>query len=123
MGLALVPEGRGILPDMSVIENLLMGAFTRKDRENIARDIGSVCQRFPLLQDRQSQMAGTLSGGEQQMLAIARALMAHPKLLMLDEPSLGLAPIIVDNVFKIIKRTASRWDHCSTRRTECTKGP
>jgi branched-chain amino acid transport system ATP-binding protein len=102
LGLALVPEGRGILPDMSVAENLLMGAFSRKDRRSVDGDVARVCQRFPLLEQRRSQMAGTLSGGEQQMLAIARALMARPKLLMMDEPSLGLAPIIVESVFNTI---------------------
>jgi branched-chain amino acid transport system ATP-binding protein len=103
LGLALVPEGRGILPDMSVVENLLMGAFSRKDRRSIEGDVSRVCQRFPLLDERRGQMAGTLSGGEQQMLAIARALMARPKLLMMDEPSLGLAPLIVESVFGTIR--------------------
>jgi branched-chain amino acid transport system ATP-binding protein len=103
LGLAMVPEGRGILPDMSVLENMLMGAFTRKDREGIAHDLEIFCQRFPILHKRRHQMAGTLSGGEQQMLAIARGLMARPKILMLDEPSLGLAPLVVENVFGIIR--------------------
>ncbi|HTU02757.1 MAG TPA: ABC transporter ATP-binding protein, partial [Candidatus Sulfotelmatobacter sp.] len=103
LGLTLVPEGRGILPDMSVFENLLMGAFARTDTKRVEEDVTTVCRRFPVLEERREQMAGTLSGGEQQMLALGRALMARPRLLMLDEPSLGLAPIIVDRVFTIVR--------------------
>ena len=102
MGLALVPEGRQIFLQMTVEENLQMGAFTRPADEYDA-SIADVYQRFPRLKERQNQVAGTLSGGEQQMLAMGRALMANPKLLMLDEPSMGLAPILVDQIFEIIQ--------------------
>lgn len=101
-GLAQVPEGRRIFLQMSVEENLEMGAFTQKNA-GIDADIESVYEQFPRLRERKKQIAGTLSGGEQQMLAMGRALMSHPKLLMLDEPSMGLAPILVDQIFDIIK--------------------
>jgi branched-chain amino acid transport system ATP-binding protein len=104
MGLIQVPEGRRIFPDLSVSENLDMGAFLRRDDAGIKRDIEYVFELFPILSARRNQRGGTLSGGEQQMLAISRALMAQPKLLLLDEPSLGLAPIIVQQIFDIIKK-------------------
>ena len=102
-GIAMVPEGRRVFPDMSVLENLKIGAYLRKDKAQIAEDIKWVYSLFPRLEERNWQMAGTLSGGEQQMLAVGRALMGRPKLLMMDEPSLGLAPLIVRDIFTIIK--------------------
>ncbi len=102
MGLAHVPEGRKIFPDLTVRENLIMGAYTRTDRAEIAGSLDNVFQRFPRLKEREKQLAGTLSGGEQQMLAMGRGLMCQPKLLILDEPSMGLSPILVDDIFKII---------------------
>ena len=101
-GICQSPEGRRLFPRMQVVDNLRMGAFTRNDRAGIAQDMERVFTLFPRLKERATQLAGTLSGGEQQMLAIGRALMARPKLLMLDEPSLGLAPILVDTIFKTI---------------------
>ena len=103
MGLSYVPEGREVFEELSVKENLLMGAYIRKDRGNIKKDIERIYQHFPVLKGRENQWAGTLSGGEQQMLAIGRALMNSPKLLFLDEPSLGLSPILVKEIFQIIK--------------------
>jgi branched-chain amino acid transport system ATP-binding protein len=102
-GLVLAPEGRRLFPLMSVYENLLMGAYTRRDDSGIKADVERAFTLFPVLKDRAKQLAGTLSGGEQQMLAIGRALMARPKLLMLDEPSLGLAPILVEQIFTIVR--------------------
>ena len=99
-----VPEGRGILARMTVLENLRLGGFARRDQANLALELDRVVTLFPLLRERRGQLAGSLSGGEQQMLAIARAMMARPRLLMLDEPSLGLAPLVVREIFRIIQR-------------------
>ena len=104
MGISQVPEGRLIFPDMTVMENLDLGAFLRDDREGIRRDLDYVFSLFPILAERRRQTGGTLSGGEQQMLAISRALMARPRLLLLDEPSLGLAPIIIAQIFDIVRK-------------------
>ena len=110
MGLIMVPEGRRVFDNLTVLENLKIGAYLRKDKVGIARDIEFVYSLFPRLKERSWQMAGTLSGGEQQMLAVGRALMAQPRLLMMDEPSLGLAPLVVKGIFEIINRL-SREQH------------
>lgn len=107
LGLTLVPEGRGVFPLMSVAENLMMGAYARRDRAGIARDLEQVHALLPRLTERRAQLAGLLSGGEQQMLALGRAMMARPRLLLLDEPSMGLAPLMVQAVFDIIRRIAA----------------
>ncbi|MDF1590419.1 MAG: ABC transporter ATP-binding protein [Desulfobacterales bacterium] len=107
LGICQVPEGRRIFPYLTVLENLDMGAFLRKDREEIKRDLDYIFELFPILAERRHQAGGTLSGGEQQMLAISRALMAKPRLLLLDEPSLGLAPLVVKRIFDIIKKINS----------------
>ncbi|GBD08568.1 High-affinity branched-chain amino acid transport ATP-binding protein LivF [Candidatus Thermoflexus japonica] len=103
MGIVLVPEGRGIFPDLTVRENLWLGAWRHRDRRRAQQDLEMVFHYFPILRERQTQRAGTLSGGEQQMLAIGRALMARPRLLLLDEPSLGLAPLVVREIFAILQ--------------------
>lgn len=102
-GLAMVPEGRGVFSRMTIMENLLMGAYIRTDKAEIQRDIDKVFAIFPRLKERKDQLAGTLSGGEQQMLAMGRALTSRPKVLLLDEPSMGLSPIMVDTIFKVIQ--------------------
>ena len=103
LGMTQVPEGRRIFQELTVYENLLMGAYSMKNQSGFKDDLDSIYERFPRLAERKNQIAGTLSGGEQQMLAMGRALMSHPKLLMLDEPSMGLSPLLVDQVFEIIK--------------------
>jgi branched-chain amino acid transport system ATP-binding protein len=107
-GLVLVPEGRGVFPSLTIAENLAMGAYSRDDRAAIAADIEEKFTLFPRLKERARQTAGTLSGGEQQMLAIARALMARPRVLLLDEPSMGLAPIMVQKIFEVVRDIAKR---------------
>lgn len=103
LGIAHVPEGRHVFSQLTVYENLLMGAYTRTDKDEIQKSLDSVYKRFPRLQERKNQLAGTLSGGEQQMLAMGRALMSQPKIILMDEPSMGLSPILVEEIFDIIK--------------------
>ena len=107
-GLVMVPEGRGVFPQLTVEENLAMGAYARDDKKRIAEDVARQYESFPRLRERRYQTAGTLSGGEQQMLAIGRALMSRPKLLLLDEPSMGLAPLMVAKIFDIVREVAAR---------------
>jgi branched-chain amino acid transport system ATP-binding protein len=108
LGIALVPEGRGIFARLSITENLLMGAYCRNDNREIAADLARMFELFPRLHERKDQLAGTLSGGEQQMVAMARALMSHPRLLMLDEPSMGLAPLMVKKIFQTISEISAQ---------------
>jgi branched-chain amino acid transport system ATP-binding protein len=103
MGISYVPEGREVFPELTVMENIQMGAYTRKDKKGVKADMENILKQFPILGDRKNQQAGYLSGGEQQMLAIGRALMSRPKLLMLDEPSLGLSPLLTREIFNIIR--------------------
>ena len=107
LGMTQVPEGRRVFQELTVYENLMMGAYTIRNKDKFNEDLESIFTRFPRLAERRNQIAGTLSGGEQQMLAMGRALMSHPKLLMLDEPSMGLAPILVDQIFEIIQELHS----------------
>lgn len=107
MGLAHVPEGRRVFAQLTVLENLKMGAYTRKDKDGIEETLKEIYKRFPRLEERKSQLAGTLSGGEQQMLAMGRALMSHPKLIVMDEPSMGLSPILVNEIFDIIQSVSA----------------
>lgn len=107
LGMAHVPEGRRVFAQLSVIENLKLGAFTRKDKQEIENTLKFVYESFPRLEERKNQLAGTLSGGEQQMLAMGRALMSHPRIVLMDEPSMGLSPIFVDEIFKIIRKISS----------------
>lgn len=106
LGMAHVPEGRRVFAQLSVYDNLIMGAYTRKDKEEIENTLQVVYDRFPRLEERKNQMAGTLSGGEQQMLAMGRALMSHPSIILMDEPSMGLSPIFVNEIFDIIKEVS-----------------
>jgi branched-chain amino acid transport system ATP-binding protein len=107
-GLAMVPEGRGVFTRMSILENLQMGAYVRDDKPGIADDIEKMYALFPRLKERRSQLAGTLSGGEQQMLAMGRALMSRPQLLLLDEPSMGLSPLMVDKIFEVVRDVSAQ---------------
>ncbi|MBY4733839.1 ABC transporter ATP-binding protein [Cupriavidus pauculus] len=107
-GLAMVPEGRGVFARMTITENLQMGAYTRDDEANIKTDIDRMFETFPRLKERANQLAGTMSGGEQQMLAMARALMSQPKLLLLDEPSMGLSPIMVEKIFEVVRTVSGQ---------------
>lgn len=107
LGIAHVPEGRRVFSDLSVLENLKMGAYTRKDKNEIAESLANVYKRFPRLEERRNQRAGTLSGGEQQMLAMGRALMSRPKMIVMDEPSMGLSPIFVNEIFDIIEEVSA----------------
>jgi branched-chain amino acid transport system ATP-binding protein len=104
--MAHVPEGRRVFAELTVYENLKMGAYTRKDKNEMEQTLESVYQRFPRLRERKNQLAGTLSGGEQQMLAMGRALMSHPKIILMDEPSMGLSPILVNQIFDIIEEVS-----------------
>ena len=107
MGMAHVPEGRRVFANLTVLQNLKMGAYTRKDKTEIEQTLDSIYKRFPRLMERHNQLAGTLSGGEQQMLAMGRALMSHPKIILMDEPSMGLSPIFVNEIFDIIKSVSA----------------
>lgn len=107
MGMAHVPEGRRVFAQLSVLQNLKMGAYTRKNKTEINETLEAIYKKFPRLEERQNQLAGTLSGGEQQMLAMGRALMSHPKIILMDEPSMGLSPIFVNEIFEIIKEVSS----------------
>ena len=106
MGMAHVPEGRRVFAQLTVLQNLKMGAYTRRDKEEITQTLRTVFDRFPRLEERQNQLAGTLSGGEQQMLALGRALMSHPKIILMDEPSMGLSPILVNEIIDIIQEVS-----------------
>lgn len=107
MGMAHVPEGRRVFANLTVLQNLKMGAYTRKDKTEIEKTLKTIYKHFPRLEERQNQLAGTLSGGEQQMLAMGRALMSHPKIILMDEPSMGLSPIFVNEIFDIIKEVSA----------------
>ena len=121
LGMAHVPEGRRVFADLTVYENLIMGAYTRKDKNEINESIREVYQRFPRLEERKNQLAGTLSGGEQQMLAMGRALMSHPKIILMDEPSMGLSPIFVNEIFKNHTGCKRRRYYRTAGRAECKK--
>ena len=119
LGLGLVPEGRGVFKRMTILENLQMGAFLKSDAKAIERKLEEVFHYFPRLKERLSQLAGTLSGGEQQMVAMGRAMMAEPKLLLLDEPSMGLSPIMVDTIFNVVRNLSKNGHDHSVGRAKC----
>ncbi len=119
MGMAHVPEGRRVFAELSVYENLKMGAYTRKDKNEIEETLAKVYKSFPRLEERKNQLAGTLSGGEQQMLAMGRALMSKPKIILMDEPSMGLSPIFVNEIFDIIRAVSRERNDGSSGRAEC----
>ena len=122
MGMAHVPEGRRVFAQLTVLQNLKLGAYTRKDKAEIEETLKVIYSRFPRLEERKNQMAGTLSGGEQQMLAMGRALMSHPKLIVMDEPSMGLSPIYVNEIFDIIQKINGDGTTVLFGGTECKKG-
>ena len=113
-----MPEGRRVFAELSVYENLKLGAYTRKDKQEIAETLAKVYESFPRLEERKNQLAGTLSGGEQQMLAMGRALMSKPKIILMDEPSMGLSPILVEEIFHIIREISCRWNNRTFSRAE-----
>ena len=122
LGMAHVPEGRRVFSQLTVLENLKLGAYTRKDKNEMEETLKMIYTRFPRLEERKNQVAGTLSGGEQQMLAMGRALMSHPKIILMDEPSMGLSPIFVEEVFSIIRDISAGGAECQKGLDHCKQG-